>query len=91
MTEASAGPVLKEQLKSISGQLGKYPHSKLNIATKSNKTGPRPRAKCKKCGYEVTPLKKWLYMGPPLCPKHTTEMEPIGDWDVVEEAKPAEE
>ena len=20
-------------------------------------------------------------MGPPLCPKHTTEMEPIGDWE----------
>ncbi|NDB61110.1 M48 family peptidase, partial [bacterium] len=38
-------------------------------------------AKCKKCGYEVTPLKKWLHMGPPLCPKHTTEMEPIGDWE----------
>ena len=22
-------------------------------------------------------------MGPPLCPKHTTEMEPIGDWEEV--------
>ena len=91
MTEASAGPVLKEHLKTISSQLGKYPHSKLNITTKSNKTGPRPRAKCKKCGYEVTPLKKWLYMGPPLCPKHTTEMEPIGDWDQPEEPKVVEE
>ena len=39
--------------------------------------------KCKKCGYEVTPLKKWLHMGPPLCPKHTTEMEPIGNWEEI--------
>jgi len=22
-------------------------------------------------------------MGPPLCPKHTTEMEPIGDWTEI--------
>ena len=82
MREASAGPWLQEQLTAISRQLGKYPHSKINLAHSSGKkTGPRPRAKCKKCGYEVTPLKKWLHMGPPLCPKHTTEMEPIGDWE----------
>jgi hypothetical protein len=82
MREASAGPWLLEQLTTISRQLGKYPHSKINLAhSSSKKTGPRPRAKCKKCGYEVTPLKKWLHMGPPLCPKHTTEMEPIGDWE----------
>ncbi len=82
MREASAGPWLQEQLSGIARQLGKYPHSKINLAhSSSKKTGPRPKAKCKKCGYEVTPLKKWLYMGPPLCPKHTTEMEPIGDWE----------
>jgi hypothetical protein len=82
MREASAGPWLKELLIGIAKQLGKYPHSKINLAhSSSKKTGPRPRAKCKKCGYEVTPLKKWLHMGPPLCPKHTTEMEPIGDWE----------
>ena len=82
MREASAGAWLQEQLSAISKQLGKYPHSKINLAhSSSKKTGPRPRAKCKKCGYEVTPLKKWLHMGPPLCPKHTTEMEPIGDWE----------
>ena len=82
MREASAGPWLQEQLTAISRQLGKYPHTKINLAqSSSKKTGPRPRAKCKKCGYEVTPLKKWLHMGPPLCPKHTTEMEPIGDWE----------
>jgi predicted Zn-ribbon and HTH transcriptional regulator len=82
MREASAGPLLLQQLTAISRQLGKYPHSKINLAhSSSKKTGPRPRAKCKKCGYEVTPLKKWLHMGPPLCPKHTTEMEPIGDWE----------
>ena len=82
MREATAGAWLKEQLTAIAKQLGKYPHTKINLAhSASAKTGPRPRAKCKKCGYEVTPLKKWLFMGPPLCPKHTTEMEPIGDWE----------
>ena len=60
MREASAGPWLKEHLIGIAKQLGKYPHSKINLAhSSSKKTGPRPRAKCKKCGYEVTPLKKW--------------------------------
>ncbi len=84
MREATAGAWLKEQLTTIAKQLGKYPHTKINLAhSASAKTGPRPRAKCKKCGYEVTPLKKWLFMGPPLCPKHTTEMEPIGDWEEV--------
>jgi len=82
MRSASAGPWLKEKLLGIANQLGKYPHSKINLTHSSaKKTGPRPRAKCKKCGYEVTPLKKWLHMGPPLCPKHTIEMEPIGDWE----------
>jgi hypothetical protein len=84
MIEASAGPQLYENLASISKRLGKYPHTKINLShNAAGKTGPRPRAKCKKCGYEVTPLKKWLYMGPPLCPKHTTEMEPIGDWEAA--------
>ena len=63
MREASAGPWLQEQLTVISKQLGRYPHSKINLAhSSSKKTGPRPRAKCKKCGYEVTPLKKWLHI-----------------------------
>jgi hypothetical protein len=25
--------------------------------------------------------KKFLAFGPPLCPKHKTEMEPLGDWE----------
>jgi hypothetical protein len=26
-------------------------------------------------------LKKFLAFGPPLCPQHKTEMEPIGNWE----------
>jgi len=25
--------------------------------------------------------KKFLAFGPPLCPQHKTEMEPLGEWD----------
>jgi len=29
----------------------------------------------------VPMYKKFLAFGPPLCPKHKTEMEPLGDWE----------
>jgi hypothetical protein len=26
-------------------------------------------------------LKKFLSFGPPLCPQHRVEMQPLGDWE----------
>lgn len=45
------------------------------------KRSPRPRAKCKDCGFEVPMYKKFLAFGPPLCPQHKTKMEPLGEWE----------
>ena len=81
MRSAGAGPALKAKLAELSSQLGPYPHGGLHISTRLSKRSPRPRAKCKACGFEVPMYKKFLAFGPPLCPKHKTEMEPLGDWE----------
>jgi hypothetical protein len=81
MRSAGAGPALKAKLAELSAQLGPYPHGGLHISIRISKRSPRPRAKCKACGFEVPMYKKFLAFGPPLCPKHKTEMEPLGDWE----------
>jgi hypothetical protein len=81
MRSAGAGPELKTKLAELSEQLGPYPHGGLHISTRLAKRSPRPRAKCKACGFEVPMYKKFLAFGPPLCPKHKTEMEPLGEWE----------
>ena len=81
MRSAGAGPALKAKLAELSAQLGTYPHNGLHISTRLSKRSPRPRAKCKACGFEVPMYKKFLAFGPPLCPKHKTEMEALGDWE----------
>ena len=81
MRSAGAGPALKAKLVELSAQLGTYPHDGLHISTRLSKRSPRPRAKCKACGFEVPMYKKFLAFGPPLCPKHKTEMEPLGEWE----------
>jgi hypothetical protein len=81
MRSAGAGPALKAQLAELAQQLGPYPHGGLHISTRLVQRSPRPRAKCKDCGFEVPMYKKFLAFGPPLCPQHKTEMEPLGEWD----------
>ena len=81
MRQASAGEKLKERLKEISSKLSPYPHKKLKLQVKIRNSKPRPKAVCQECGYEINILKKWLHYGPPLCPLHKTEMEPMGIWE----------
>ena len=81
MRQAHAGDLLKERLKKLSEQLGPYPHKRLRFYTNIRTYRPRPRAVCKECGYQINILKKWLHYGPPLCPVHKTEMEPLGVWE----------
>jgi hypothetical protein len=80
MRSASAGEKLKERLERIVPELGPYPHGKMTIMPKFILRRPRPRAKCSECGYEITPLKKWLHLGPPICPLDKIEMLPVGEW-----------
>lgn len=81
MRSAGAGPALKEKLRALVGQLGPYPHGKLQAPSRKVSRSPRPRAKCPECSYQVPMLKKFLAFGPPLCPQHRVEMTPLGDWE----------
>lgn len=81
MRSARAGAKLTKELKRIATELGPYPHKKLKIASKPRLHKPGPKAKCSECGYEITPLKKWMYLGPPMCPIHKIPMQTVGEWD----------
>jgi hypothetical protein len=81
MRSAGAGPELKAKLNALLEQLGPYPHGHLKVSMQKAPRVNRPRARCAQCGYQVPMLKKYLSYGPPLCPKHKTDMEPLGDWE----------
>ena len=81
MRSAGAGPELKAKLNALLEQLGPYPHGHLKVSMQKTPRVNRPRARCAQCGYQVPMLKKFLSYGPPLCPKHKTDMEPLGDWE----------
>ena len=81
MRSAGAGPELKETLNALLLKLGPYPHGQLKVSMRKSPRSTRPRAKCKKCGYQVPMLKKFLSFGPPICPKDKVDMEALGDWE----------
>ena len=81
MRSAGAGPELKAKLNALLEQLGPYPHGHLKVSMQKALRVNRPRARCTQCGYQVPMLKKFLSYGPPLCPKHKTDMEPLGNWE----------
>jgi hypothetical protein len=81
MRSAGAGPELKAKLNALLEQLGPYPHGHLKVSMQKAPRVNRPRARCAQCGYQVPMLKKYLSYGPPLCPKHKTDMEPLGNWE----------
>ena len=82
MRSAGADESLMKDLIKISNQLGNFPHGRLSIPrAASNAVIKRPGAKCSKCGYEVVMLKKFLSLGPPICPKDIGAMEPTGEWE----------
>ena len=82
MRSAGAGEWLKQDLIRIAEKLGGFPHGRLSLPVRTMQKAPkRPGAKCGKCGYEVVMLKKYLHLGPPLCPKDIEGMEATGDWE----------
>ncbi len=81
MRSAGAGAQLKETLQGLASGLGPYPHGRLSVPAKAPARPPRPRARCEECGFEVPMLKKFLHIGPPMCPQHKTLMKEMGTWD----------
>ena len=81
MRSAGAGPELKVVLTQMLTELGPYPHGPLKVTMQKPVSRNRPRAKCKKCGYQVPMLKRFLAYGPPICPKDKIDMDEIGDWE----------
>ena len=82
MRSAGAGEWLKQDLLRIAEKLGTFPHGRLSLPIRMMQQTPkRPGAKCSKCGYEVVMLKKYLDLGPPICPKDLERMEETGAWD----------
>ena len=83
MRSASAGALLKYQLNEIAEKLGSFPHGRLSLPIRNmQKKAKRPGARCSKCGYEVVMLKKYLDIGPPVCPKDMEGMEETGEWEM---------
>jgi len=81
MRSAGAGETLMKDLVKISDLLGNFSHARLSIQKAASNVGAkRPGAKCSKCGYEIVMLKKFMDIGPPLCPKSHGLMEKNGEW-----------
>jgi hypothetical protein len=82
MRSAGAGEWLKQDLLRIAEKLGTFPHGRLSLPVRAMQQAPkRPGAKCAKCGYEVVMLKRYLLLGPPICPKDMEGMEETGEWE----------
>ena len=63
-------------------KLGSFPHGRLNLPVRTMQKAPkRLGARCSKCGYEIIMFKRYLHLGPPVCPKDMEGMEEIGDWE----------
>jgi hypothetical protein len=81
MRSASAGKALQQQLVDLARKLGPYPHGKLQVHHRKTVSVSRPRARCAHCGYTVPMLKRFLEVGPPLCPVHKKPMQQVGSWE----------
>lgn len=81
MRSASAGDRLKARLTVIAAELGAFPHGALTRRPPRAMNPNPPRAKCPQCEYRLAIPKKFLHMGPPICPEHKLPIKATGDWD----------
>ena len=81
MIHAHPNDELGKRVKLIIAEIGPYPHKKLIAKTRISIKRQRPYAECSECGYRVPMLKKFLDVGPPICPKDNIMMMPEGKWD----------
>ena len=80
MRSAGAGPALKRRLESLLARMPPYPHGRLKVSHQQTISVPPPKAKCETCGYRVTVPKRFMHLGPPICPAHNIPMKQLGDW-----------
>lgn len=74
-TATTPGEELADTLRSLTEELGDYPHEVLEPLPAIKKQSTRQlKAVCKECGYTVRVTRKWLNIGVPVCPCGT-EME----------------
>ncbi len=79
-TATVAGKALAQELQRLVKELGPYPHAALHPLIVVKKQAARQlKVECAECGYVARCSKKWLDVGPPLCPTHKTPMTPEGD------------
>lgn len=81
MRSASAGQLLRGRLTAIAAALGPFPHGRLSRRPPRAMNPNPPRAQCPRCDYRLAIPKKFLHIGPPICPAHQVPMEAIGDWE----------
>ena len=72
---AHATEELMVRLMTIGKKLGPYPHQAIVFPPPKPSNAIRNKAKCGKCGYEVTLLKRWASFGAPICPKDNIRMK----------------
>jgi len=80
MRSASAGKELRATLEAIAARLGPFPHGPLARRLPSTRRSNPPRARCPQCSYRLAIPRRFLHLGPPLCPEHRVEMLEEGDW-----------
>lgn len=81
MIHAHPNDELGKIVKLIIAKIGPYPHKRLIPKTRLTIKRERPYAQCSECGYRVPMLKKFLDVGPPICPTDNIMMMPEGQWD----------
>jgi hypothetical protein len=79
-----SSPELKARLEKLAGELGEFPHSRVNSAGGLLGIGPeRPpvqstrmiKVECPECGYTLRTTRKWLDIAVPQCPVEGEQME----------------
>lgn len=74
-TATTPGEELADTLRSLTEELGDYPHEVLEPLPAIKKQSTRMlKLTCKSCGYLVRTTQKWLNLGTPTC-QCGTEME----------------
>jgi hypothetical protein len=70
MTSTHAGNELLAVLQKMMGQLGDYPHAKLEptLSGKKKQTTRQIKCECPACGYVIRTSRKWLDVGVCECP-----------------------